>query len=90
MAKLGKYKITGLDISKDFVEIARRNVKETGVEVEFRQGSVADIPFQDKMFDFIICNAAFKNFTMYYVLWICFHGCAMRERDVLIDTERTR
>jgi ubiquinone/menaquinone biosynthesis C-methylase UbiE len=44
------------------VEIARRNVKEAGVEVEFRQGSVADIPFQDNMFDFIICTAAFKNF----------------------------
>jgi ubiquinone/menaquinone biosynthesis C-methylase UbiE len=26
LAKLGKYKIIGLDISKDFVEIARRNV----------------------------------------------------------------
>ena len=29
LAKLGKYKIIGLDISKDFVEIARKNVKET-------------------------------------------------------------
>jgi len=62
LAKLGKYKIVGLDISKDFLEIARRNVKEAGVEVEFRQGSVADIPFSDNMFDFIICTAAFKNF----------------------------
>ncbi len=62
LAKLGNYKIIGLDISKDFVEIARRNVKEAGVEVEFQQGSVADIPFPDNMFDFIICTAAFKNF----------------------------
>ena len=53
LAKLGKFKIIGLDISDDFVEIARRNAKEAGVEVEFWQGSVADIPFPDSMFDFI-------------------------------------
>ena len=62
LARLGKYKIIGLDISKDFVEIARRNGKEASVEVEFRQGNVADIPFSDNTFDFIICTAAFKNF----------------------------
>lgn len=62
LAKLGNYEIIGLDISKKFVEIARRNAKESGVEVEFRQGSVADIPFPDNKFDFIICTAAFKNF----------------------------
>jgi ubiquinone/menaquinone biosynthesis C-methylase UbiE len=30
--------------------------------VKFRQGCVADIPFQDNMFNFIISTAAFKNF----------------------------
>jgi ubiquinone/menaquinone biosynthesis C-methylase UbiE len=58
LAKLGKYRIMGLDISKD----ARRNAKEAGVGVHFQQGSVADIPFPDNTFDFIICTAAFKNF----------------------------
>jgi ubiquinone/menaquinone biosynthesis C-methylase UbiE len=62
LAKLGTYKIIGLDISKDFVKIAQRNAKEAGVEVEFRYGSVVDIPFPDNTFDFIICTAAFKNF----------------------------
>src|SRR5919198_431418 len=65
LAKLGKCnKIIGLDISKDFVEIAQRNAKEAGVMevVEFQQGNVADIPFPDNSFDFIICTAAFKNF----------------------------
>jgi ubiquinone/menaquinone biosynthesis C-methylase UbiE len=62
LAKLGKFKIIGLDISKDFVEIARRNARQAGVGVEFWQGSVADIPFPYSMFDFIICTAAFKNF----------------------------
>jgi len=64
LAKLGICnKIIGLDISKDFVEIAKRNAKEAGIiEVEFRHGNVADIHFPDNSFDFIICTAAFKNF----------------------------
>ena len=65
IAKLGICnKIIGLDISKDFVEIAERNAKEAGVieVVEFRHGNVADIRFPDNSFDFIICTAAFKNF----------------------------
>lgn len=62
LAKLGNYKIVGLDISRDFVQIASRNAKEANVEVEFRQGSAADIPFANDSFDFIICIAAFKNF----------------------------
>lgn len=62
LAKLGGYKIIGLDISKEFVEIAWRNAKEAGVNVEFRRGTVSQIPFQDNTFDFIICTAAFKNF----------------------------
>jgi ubiquinone/menaquinone biosynthesis C-methylase UbiE len=62
LGKLGKFRIIGLDISKDFVEIARRNAKEAGVEVEFRHDSADDIPFPDNTFDFIICTAAFKNF----------------------------
>lgn len=57
-------KIIGLDISKDFVEIAQRNARETGVfgTVEFRHGNVSDIPYPDNSFDFVICTAAFKNF----------------------------
>jgi len=62
LAKMGTFSIVGMDISRDFVEIARRNAKKAGVQVEFRQGNVSDIPFQDNTFDFVICTAAFKNF----------------------------
>jgi ubiquinone/menaquinone biosynthesis C-methylase UbiE len=57
LAKLGICnKVFGLDNSKDFVEIAQRNAKEAGVieTTEFCHGSVADIPFPDNSFDFII------------------------------------
>jgi ubiquinone/menaquinone biosynthesis C-methylase UbiE len=63
LAKLGNYKVTGLDISKSFVEMAREKAKEEGVEVNFRQGDAARMPFEDETFDFIICRAAFKNFA---------------------------
>ena len=63
LARLGNYQITGLDISKSFVEIARRNAAGAGVNVDFRQGNASDMPFESDTFDFIICQAAFKNFT---------------------------
>ncbi len=63
LAKLGDYRITGLDISHTFVEIARRNAAEAGVSVDFQQGNAAAIPFGAESFDFLLCRAAFKNFT---------------------------
>lgn len=62
LARLGRYRITGVDISHDFVAIARRNAAEAGVAVDFRQGSAATLPLGDASVDFIICTAAFKNF----------------------------
>ncbi len=63
LAKLGDFEITGLDISKTFVEIARKNAAAAGVQVDFRQGNAADMPFEANSFDFLICQAAFKNFS---------------------------
>jgi ubiquinone/menaquinone biosynthesis C-methylase UbiE len=62
LAKLGKYKITGMDISKDFVAIAARNAKEAGVDIDFLQGNASSMPFPEKTVNFIICVLAFKNF----------------------------
>ena len=63
LAKLGSYQITGLDISHTFVEIAGRNATEAGVEIDFQQGNAANMPFADASFDFLLCRAAFKNFS---------------------------
>lgn len=63
LAKLGSYEFTGLDISKTFVDIARRNAQQEGVRVEFRQGNASDMPFPSDTFDFLLCRAAFKNFS---------------------------
>jgi ubiquinone/menaquinone biosynthesis C-methylase UbiE len=63
LAKLGDYKITGLDISKTFVEIARENAERAGVRVDFRRGNASSMPFAKETFDFIVCRTAFKNFS---------------------------
>src|SRR5690606_6507342 len=63
LAKLGNFRITGLDISETFVEIARKNAREAGVGIDFRHGDASSMPFADHSFDFIVCRAAFKNFS---------------------------
>lgn len=63
LAKLGNYPVTGLDISHTFVDIARKNAAEAGVDVEFRHGNAARMPFEDNSFAFLLCRAAFKNFA---------------------------
>ncbi len=63
IARTGKYQVSGVDISKTFVEIERANAQKAGVAIDFRQGDAADLPFEDASFDFVICTAAFKNFT---------------------------
>jgi ubiquinone/menaquinone biosynthesis C-methylase UbiE len=68
LAKLGTttaggYRVTGLDISRTFVEIARRNALDARVAANFRIGNAAAMPFEDASFDFLLCRAAFKNFA---------------------------
>jgi ubiquinone/menaquinone biosynthesis C-methylase UbiE len=63
LARLGPYRIVGVDISRSFVRIAAQNAARAGVEVEFRQGDAAAIPYPAESFDFIVCRAAFKNFS---------------------------
>jgi ubiquinone/menaquinone biosynthesis C-methylase UbiE len=63
VARLGRYDVTGLDISRTFVGIAQLKALESGVHVDFREGDVASMEFADRSFDLIVCQAAFKNFS---------------------------
>jgi ubiquinone/menaquinone biosynthesis C-methylase UbiE len=63
LAKLGDYRVVGLDISRSFVEMARRNARGAGVAVTFEQGNASCMPFASESFDVIVCRAAFKNFA---------------------------
>ncbi|MDQ6742204.1 MAG: class I SAM-dependent methyltransferase [Candidatus Dormibacteraeota bacterium] len=63
MARPGRVRVTGLDVSRTFVRLAAENARRAGVEVDFRNGDAADMPFQDASFDLVVCQAAFKNFA---------------------------
>jgi ubiquinone/menaquinone biosynthesis C-methylase UbiE len=63
LAKLGPFKITGLDISQSFVRMASQYAKREGVAARFIHGSASDIPLEDGLFDLAVCRAAFKNFS---------------------------
>jgi ubiquinone/menaquinone biosynthesis C-methylase UbiE len=63
LAKLGPFVVAGLDISDTFVRLASDNAKKAHVDVDFRRGDAAAMPFADGIFDAVVCRAAFKNFT---------------------------
>jgi len=63
LAKLGRYAITGLDISHSMVAIATKNAAAAHLPARFLQGSASNMPFPAKSFDFLLCRAAFKNFA---------------------------
>jgi len=63
LARLGRFRVTALDISRTFVDIATENARQQGVSVDFRHGNASDMPFDEGSFDLIVCQAAFKNFA---------------------------
>jgi ubiquinone/menaquinone biosynthesis C-methylase UbiE len=62
LARNRNFRVTGVDISKAFLEIARKNAAESGVEVEFREGNASELPFAENSFDLLVCRAAFRIF----------------------------
>src|SRR5262249_15296132 len=46
-----------------FVRLAAEHAAREGVRVEFQHGDAAAMLFDPDSFDFIVCRAAFKNFT---------------------------
>src|SRR5262249_19782180 len=53
----------GLDISRTFVAIARDNARRQDVQVDFCQGDASRMPLASDQFQFLVCRAAFKNFS---------------------------
>jgi ubiquinone/menaquinone biosynthesis C-methylase UbiE len=62
LAKRG-LQVRAVDISNTFVEIAQRNAAAEHVDVHFEHGNAALLPVSDASVDFVVCRAAFKNFT---------------------------
>jgi len=55
------YRVTGVDVSRSFVAIARANA--AGAAVDFVHGDAAHLPFADASFDHVVCMAAFDSFS---------------------------
>lgn len=55
--------VQAIDISKTFVEIAQRNAAAESMEVRFGLGNAAALPVAGASVDFVVCRAAFKNFS---------------------------
>jgi ubiquinone/menaquinone biosynthesis C-methylase UbiE len=62
LAKRG-LQVRAVDISKTFIEIARKNAAAEGVTARFQLGNAAALPVDEASVDFVVCRAAFKNFT---------------------------
>jgi ubiquinone/menaquinone biosynthesis C-methylase UbiE len=62
LAKRG-FDVCAVDISKTFVELARRNAAVAAVTARFEVGNAAALPVPDASQDFVVCRAAFKNFA---------------------------
>src|SRR4051812_7428553 len=63
LAKRGDFQVVGLDISESFVRMAAEHAAQEGVAATFRQGNASAMPFEADSFDFVFCQAAFKNFS---------------------------
>ena len=55
--------VQAVDISKTMVEIARKNAADESVRAVFMNGNAAELPVIKESVDFVVCRAAFKNFT---------------------------
>jgi ubiquinone/menaquinone biosynthesis C-methylase UbiE len=62
LAKRG-FDVSAVDISKTFVDLARRNAAAAAVSVRFEVGDAAHLPIPDTSQDLVVCRAAFKNFA---------------------------
>lgn len=63
LAKTQQVRVATVELSASFVEMARASATKQNVEVDFRQGNAAAMPFDGNSFDFVVCRAAFKKFA---------------------------
>jgi ubiquinone/menaquinone biosynthesis C-methylase UbiE len=55
--------VVGLEISKNFLKISRKKVKETGLRnISFIKGDVRKMPFKDNTFDLIFSGGVIEHF----------------------------
>jgi len=61
MAQKGM-KATGIDLGEAAVYVARKKAKEAGVNLEFQQGDITNLNFNDMTFDAVLCFRLYHHF----------------------------
>ena len=73
--------VIGLDLNPHMLAVARASASREGVAVEWREGRVEQLPFPDRSFDLVLCQAGLMFFAD--------RPAALTEmRRVLIDASR--
>ncbi|HLE71490.1 MAG TPA: methyltransferase domain-containing protein [Vicinamibacteria bacterium] len=55
--------VIGLDLNPDMLTVARASAAREGVAVEWREGRVEQLPFPDRSFDLVLCQAGLMFFA---------------------------
>jgi SAM-dependent methyltransferase len=53
--------LTGIELSPQMLQIARRRADEVGVAADLREGDAHDLPFPDDAFDSVVCTYSLCN-----------------------------
>lgn len=79
--RMGTGQVVGLDINAGMLSVARSLPQGPGVQIEWREGSVLDMPFPAATFDLVLCQLGLQFFPD--------RPCALRERlRVLVSDGR--
>jgi ubiquinone/menaquinone biosynthesis C-methylase UbiE len=54
-------RVTGIDLSPEMLELARRRISLSGREIDLRTGDAQDLPFDDESFDVVVCTYSLCN-----------------------------
>jgi ubiquinone/menaquinone biosynthesis C-methylase UbiE len=56
--------VHGIDISPKMIAVARRDAEEQGLAVDFRVGSITDLPYPGDSFDVVITNIMYHHLDL--------------------------
>lgn len=56
--------VHGIDLSSKMIAVARRDAETQGLAVDFRVGSITDLPYPDGSFDIVVTNIMYHHLDL--------------------------
>jgi ubiquinone/menaquinone biosynthesis C-methylase UbiE len=56
--------VYGIDLSSKMIEFARKDARKRGLAVDFRVGSITDLPYPDAFFDVVTTNIMYHHLDL--------------------------